>query len=90
MQGLGVLFKALGSELFPTSYRSTASSVRATTSTLAGSLGLWLESQLYPLAGSHAVAISWMLPALAIPLAVVALRMPETSARELEHIAPER
>jgi MFS family permease len=90
LQGLGVLFKALGSELFPTSYRSTASSVRAMTSTLAGSLGLWLESLLYPLAGSHAVAITWMLPALAIPLLVVALRLPETSARELEQIAPER
>jgi MFS family permease len=89
-QGLGVLFKALGSELFPTSYRSTASSVRAMTSTLAGSLGLWLESVLYPLAGSHAIAITWMLPALGIPLLVVALRVPETSARELEQIAPER
>jgi len=90
MQGLGVLFKALGSELFPTSYRSTASSVRAMTSTIAGSLGLWLESQLYPLAGSHAVAITWMLPALLIPLLVVALRVPETAARELEQISPER
>jgi MFS family permease len=90
MQGLGVLFKALGSELFPTSYRSTASSVRAMASTLAGALGLWLESLLYPLAGSHAVAITWMLPALVIPLLVIALRVPETSARELEQIAPER
>ena len=46
MRGLGVLFKALGSELFPTSYRSTASSVRAMTSTLAGSLGLLPSASL--------------------------------------------
>jgi len=89
-QGLEVLFKALGSELFPTSYRSTASSVRAMASTLAGSLGLWLESVLYPIAGSHALALTWMLPALALPLVVVTLRVPETALRELEQIAPER
>jgi len=89
-QGLEVLFKALGSELFPTSYRSTASSVRAMVGTLAGSLGLWLESQLYPIAGSHALAITWMLPTLVLPLLVVVLRVPETATRELEQIAPER
>ena len=88
-QGAAVLFKALGSELFPTSYRSTASVVRAAVGTLFGSLGLWLESQLYPSAGSHAAVITWLLPTLALTL-LVAWRLPETATRELEEIAPER
>jgi len=88
-QGGAVLFKALGSELFPTSYRSTASVVRATVGTVFGSLGLWLESQLYFLAGSHAAVITWMLPVLALTL-LLAWRLPETATRELEQIAPER
>jgi putative MFS transporter len=88
-QGAAVLFKALGSELFPTSYRSTASVVRAAVGTLFGSLGLWLESQLYPSAGSHAAVITGLLPVLALTL-LVAWRLPETATRELEEIAPER
>ena len=88
-QGAGMLFKALASELFPTSYRSTASVVRATVGTAAGSLGLWLESQLYVQAGSHAAAITWMLPVLIMPI-LLSLRLPETATRELEQIAPER
>jgi putative MFS transporter len=88
-QGAAVLFKALGSELFPTSYRSTASVVRAAVGTLFGSLGLWLESQLYPAAGSHGAVITWLLPLLALTL-LVAWRLPETATRELEEIAPER
>jgi len=90
LQGVGVLFKALGSELFPTSYRSTASGVRAILSTLGGSAGLVLESGLYAAAGSHGAAITWMLPALAIPPLVIWFGLPETATRELEEIAPER
>jgi MFS-type transporter involved in bile tolerance (Atg22 family) len=63
--------------------------VRATVGTVFGSLGLWLESQLYFLAGSHAAVVTWMLPVLALTL-VLAWRLPETATRELEQISPER
>jgi putative MFS transporter len=88
-QGSAVLFKTLGSELFPTSYRSTASVVRATVGAVAGSFALWLESQLYPLAGSHAAVISGMVPVLVLSIAI-GFRLPETALLELEQIAPER
>lgn len=89
LTGVGVLFKALGSELFPTSYRSTASGMRAILGTLGGVAGLALEGGLYELVGSHAAAITWMLPVLLLPPLVVLATVPETAARELEHIAPE-
>jgi hypothetical protein len=88
-QGAQVLFKALGSELFPTSYRSTASVVRATFGTAVGAFALWLESQLYAAAGSHAAVISWLVPMLLVSIGV-AFALPETASRELEQIAPER
>ncbi len=86
--GIEVLFGALGSELFPTSYRSTASGVRAAVGTVAGSAGLWIEGALFPLAGGHAEAITWMLGLTWIAPLVVALLLPETARRELEEIAP--
>ncbi len=88
--GLDLLFGALGSELFPTSHRSTASAVRSLVATLAAALGLWTEGQIFPLAGSHATAILWMLPLAVVPPAVIALFVPETASRELEEIAPAR
>ena len=88
--GVGVLFKALGSELFPTSYRSTASGIRAIAGTLGGVAGLALEGRLYELAGSHAAAITLMIPSLIIPPLVIYAFLPETATRELEDIAPER
>jgi putative MFS transporter len=77
-------------ELFPTSYRSTASSARQLVGQLGGSLGLVLESVLYGVVGSHALAISIIaLPALLMPV-IVAFGIPETSGRPLEEISPER
>lgn len=90
LTGVGVLFKALGTELFPTSYRSTASGMRAILGTLGGVAGLALEGTLYGLAGSHAAAITWMLPILLLPPLIVLLGLPETASRELESISPER
>jgi putative MFS transporter len=85
-----VLFAALGSELFPTSYRSTASGVRAIVSTLGAAFGLWLEGKLYVLVGSHATAITWMLIAAPVAPLVIGLLLPETATRELEDISPEK
>lgn len=84
------LFKALGAELFPTSYRSTASGVRMIVGTLGGIAGLAIEGTLYTWTGSHAAAITWMASALVIPPLVIAFFLPETATRELEEIAPER
>ncbi|HKC51734.1 MAG TPA: hypothetical protein VKF60_13130, partial [Myxococcota bacterium] len=57
--------------------------------TLAGSLGLALESALYPIVGSHWNAISLLaLVALGSPL-VITLAFPETAGRSLEDISPE-
>jgi putative MFS transporter len=86
--GCDVLFGALGSELFPTSYRSTASAVRMMALTVGGVSGLWVEGVLYPLAGTHGAAITWMVAAAVVAPLVLLLFIPETAARELEEIAP--
>jgi MFS family permease len=86
---IDVIFTALGSELFPTAYRSTASSLRAVAGTLGAVLGLWCEGQLYGLTGSHAGAITWMLLGSGVSLLAVAFALPETAGRSLEEIAPD-
>jgi len=90
LQGVTVLVRALGSELFPTSYRSTASSLRMVAGTLGGASGLWLESYLYGVLGSHAAAITALLPALAVAALLVWLTLPDPARRELEEVSPER
>jgi putative MFS transporter len=99
--GLGVIMKALGGELFPTSYRSTAAGTRLVVATLGGYVGYQTEGRLYPAALAslgdvpgaeqlaHAVAITWMLPLLIVP-ALLVLVIPETAGRELEDVSPER
>lgn len=88
--GNDAVLSAYGSELFPTSYRSTAAGARMVVATLAAGIGLALESVLYGALGSHWEAISWLLlVALAVPL-IVALCFPETAGRTLEEISPER
>ncbi|MGH7357106.1 MAG: MFS transporter [Candidatus Rokuibacteriota bacterium] len=86
---VAVLFAALGGELFPTSYRSTASGVRAVVGTLGAALGLWTEGRLYGVVGSHAAAITLMLVVVPLSPLIIAFMLPETAARELEDIAPE-
>jgi putative MFS transporter len=86
---IDVLFTALGSELFPTAYRSTASAIRSFVGTGSAALGLFFEGYLFTLAGSHAGAITWMLASSVVTLAVVGLWLPETARRPLEEIAPD-
>lgn len=87
---ISVLFKALGTELFPTSHRSTASGMRMVLGTLGSITGLAIEGTLYQLTGSHAAAITWMTPVLVLPPLAVAFFFPETAGRELESVSPER
>lgn len=85
-----ILFAAIGSELFPTSYRSTASGLRQMVATLGASCGLVVEGFLYGITGSHAEAITWMLVVTPIAPIVLWLYLPETANRELEDISPEK
>lgn len=86
--GLDVMMSAFGSELFPTVYRSTASSARSVIANVGATLGLALEGCFYTWTGSHGAAISWMMPPLLlVPMAL--WLVPETARRELEEIAPE-
>lgn len=86
----GVVLSAFGNELFPTSYRTTASGARVIISTLGGALGLVSESVLYGFLGSHWNAVSILvLIALIAPLIVLRF-FPETSGRQLEEISPEK
>lgn len=88
--GAGVLLRTFATELFPTSYRSTAAGAMAVVTTLGASLGMVAESLLYGVLGSHWEAISILvLFALATPL-VVRFAFPETSGRALDEISPER
>jgi putative MFS transporter len=87
---VNVLFSALGAELFPTSYRSTASGVRAVVAALGASLGLFIEGLLFNRFGSHGAAITAMLLITPIAPVIVVLFLPETASRELEEISPER
>ncbi|CAE7197285.1 unnamed protein product [Symbiodinium microadriaticum] len=84
-----VIFNAFGSEIFPTSYRSTSSTVRGTLYVLAGALGLMLQSVIYSWTGSHAEAVLWLLT-LCVPAAIIVMvGLPEPAARALEDVAPE-
>lgn len=83
-----VTLSALGGELFPTSYRATASAARAVVNVLAALAGLAAESALYNLLGSHGAAVACL--ALVAPLGFIPiLLLPETAARELEEVSPE-
>ncbi len=87
--GGDVTLAAYGAELFPTSYRSTASGARSFVTTLGTVGGLAGVSVLFTLVGSNWNAIA-LLGALALLAPVLVwLAFPETSGRSLEEIAPE-
>jgi len=78
-----VMVNTISGELFPTSCRSTASTLRMIFAVLAGVAGLAVEGSLYTMLGSHAAALSAMTltSLLAVPIVVLALR--ETSGTQL-------
>ena len=74
------------SEIFPTAYRATTTTLRYTVTMLAGGAALALEGRFYDWFGAHGPAI--MLPLAAMPIALVAvLFLPETAQRTLEDIS---
>lgn len=84
-----VSFSALSGEIFPTSYRSTASALRGLLGAAGAGLGLYLESSLYGVFGNHNDAIQVLLLVAPLGLAVVLFGLPETAGLELDEIAPE-
>lgn len=86
----GVVLGTYGNELFPTSYRSTASGARVFIATVGGVVGLQVEALIFGGLGDHWAAISSLAAvAFAAPF-IVAGFFPETSGRTLEEISPER
>lgn len=84
-----VTLSALGAELFPTSYRSTSAAARGVINVTAGIVGLAAESALFPLVGSHAIAIIILLSITPIAIIPVLFFLPETARRSLEDVSPE-
>ncbi|MCE9648928.1 MAG: MFS transporter [Parvibaculum sp.] len=84
-----VTLSALGSELFPTSYRSTSAAARSVINVTAAVAGLAVESAIYPLVGSHAAAIVLLLCAAPFAILPVLLFLPETAMRSLDEVSPE-
>jgi MFS transporter, putative metabolite:H+ symporter len=82
-----VVLHAYGTELFPTSHRSAASSALTVAGTLGGACGLSLESVLYRMTGSHSDAIRLLSLVSLLAAVIMFASFPETAGRELEEIA---
>jgi putative MFS transporter len=87
--GMTITLATYGVELFPTSYRSTATGAQSILLNVGAVMSLALESVLFDLGGSHWVAVSLLSMAI-ILTPLILMRFPETSRRALEDIAPER
>lgn len=85
-----VTLSAYAAELFPTSYRSTASAARTLFWAGAAGAGLAVHGMLVPIAGIASLATAWMLAAAPLAALVVLAFLPETASRSLEETAPER
>jgi MFS family permease len=83
-----VMIEALGAEIFPTSVRATATSIRFLTLVMSGAISLVLHSAwAAPIFGFGAGALVFI--ALG-PLGLIPLYfLPETARRDLDEIAPE-
>ena len=78
-----VIVNIISGELFPTSCRSTAASMRTIFSVLAGAVGLAVEGSLYNWTGSHSAALSLMALSALLGLPVVLLWLRETANTRL-------
>jgi putative MFS transporter len=80
---------AYSAELFPTSYRSTAGSAQAVSSTVGAAVGLIAEGALFRAFGSHWRAVRYLLLVQFVAPILVYSMFPETAGRELEDISPD-
>jgi putative MFS transporter len=78
------MLNTFGTELFPTAYRSTASSAMVVAATVGAALGLWLEAILYAVTGSHWSAVSLLTAVWILAPIFVLGWFPETAGMELE------
>ena len=84
-----VIFSALGSELFPTSYRGTASGWLQLTEAVGRFAGLSVVAWWTPAGASNVPMISVVVFA-SLAAGLVLLLVPETGGRELEAVSAER
>lgn len=84
-----VIFRALSTELFPTSHRGTAAGWIAFVQALGWSVGLWLAGAMAGVMGSLFTATS-VLALASLASGLLLLLLPETRQRELEEISDER
>jgi MFS family permease len=78
-----VIVNAISGELFPTSCRSTASTLRAAVAMFAAVSGLAVEGRLYNYLGSHAEALTLLALSSLLAIPVVVLLLRETARTEL-------
>lgn len=78
---------ALGSELFPTAYRATATGALSLIATLCGAGSLLVHGVLAQVVGSPWLAVT-LLALLIVPAPLFLWALPETNGRPLEEIAP--
>jgi putative MFS transporter len=84
-----IIIAALSAELFPTSHRSLASSIRLFVWLQAGGIGFLVEAELFERLGSHGAAIAWL--TITAPLSIIpVLFLPEPAKKSLDDIAAER
>jgi predicted MFS family arabinose efflux permease len=83
--GGNTIVRALSTELFPTSSRSTAAGSLTLFETIGAVAGLYAVTQLTPEGESIADAVRWVVCAT-LAGAVLVLFLPETARRELEDI----
>ena len=87
--GKMTVLRSWATELFPTSFRGSATSWMAATGTLGAMAGLALAGRLEPVLGGIAPALAVIATAGVVAAAASYVWLPETRGLELEAIAPE-
>jgi AAHS family 4-hydroxybenzoate transporter-like MFS transporter len=78
------LLTTVGTELFPTVTRASATGIRGMFSAIGGAAGLILEGQLQKKMGGDAASLSLLTIFILLSLVLVFFRLPETAGRQLD------